>query len=155
MSNVRMPIETSREGDKITKICVEDVYKIINRIQNAMDKAYNNSIDIINSIHKTYNEYEGELIIGTGVSQPCKGDEFDEKLGNNIAFMKAKLNANIKKANFIRRIYKEYLSALFATEEELDTIENLIMMDLTSLREYNEDYLTNFEDNLMYDESEE
>ena len=26
---VRLPIETSREGNKITKVCVEDVYKIV------------------------------------------------------------------------------------------------------------------------------
>ena len=49
--NVRLPIETTREGDKITKVCVEDVYKIINRIQDAMDKSYNNSIDIIESVN--------------------------------------------------------------------------------------------------------
>ncbi len=99
MNDVRLPIETSREGDKITKVCVEDIYKVVNRVVEALDKAYNNSIDIIDSIHKDYNDYEGELIIGTGVSQPCHGDVFYESIGNDIAFMKAKLNANIKKHN--------------------------------------------------------
>ena len=37
MNEVRLPIKTSREDDKITKICVEDIYKVVNRIVEAMD----------------------------------------------------------------------------------------------------------------------
>ena len=53
--NVRMPIETTREGNKITKKCVEDVYKIVNRVIEGMDKAHNNSVDIIDSLEDEEN----------------------------------------------------------------------------------------------------
>lgn len=148
MNEVRLPIKTSRENDKITKICVEDIYKVVNRIMEAMDKAYNNSLDIINSVHKEYDEYEGELIIGTGVSQPCHGDVFNEGIGNNIAFMKAKLNANIKKHNILCRVYNELISALDKVDEDIIKIDNYIESDLAGIRNYNPDYLKGIEEKL-------
>ena len=39
MDNVRLPIRTSREGNKITKVCVEDIYKMINRIGAAEERS--------------------------------------------------------------------------------------------------------------------
>ena len=138
---VRMPIKTSREGNKITKVCVEDIYKLINRVQEAMDKAYENSVDIVDSVHKEVDGFEGELIIGRGTSQPCLTDAFDEEIGNNIAFMKAKLNANIKKYNIVRRVFMEYIRAIDSFEEELDRIECYINFDLEGIREYNPEYL--------------
>lgn len=148
MNEVRLPIKTSREDDKITKICVEDIYKVVNRIVEAMDKAYNNSLDIINSIHKEYDEYEGELIVGTGVSQPCHGDIFNENIGNDIAFMKAKLNANIKKHNILCRVYNELISALDKVDEDIIKIDNYIELDLAGIRYYNPDYLKGIEEKL-------
>lgn len=141
MDNVRMPIETTRDGNKITKVCVEDVYKMINRVQDAMNKAHDNSVDIIDSIHKDVNGYEGELIIGTGVSQPCLTDAFDEEIGNNIAFMKAKLNANMKKRNLLYRVYNQYISVLEAIDVELDKIDKYIDLDLEGIRKHNPEYL--------------
>ena len=145
MTNVRMPIETTREGNKITKVCVEDVYKIMNRVIESMDKVHNNSVDIINSIDKDYGEYHGSLIIGTGISQPCLGDAFDEEIGNNIAFMKAKLNANIKKHNFLVRIWNEYSKLLDLLDVDIDKIDSNIRMDLNNLRIYNPNYLDDLE----------
>jgi hypothetical protein len=143
--DVRMPIVTTREGNKITKVCVEDVYKIINRVIDSMDRSYNNSIDIIDSIYKEVDDYEGDLIVGTGISQPCSSDKFDEKIGNNIAFMKAKLNANIKKKNILNRIYKQYKSTLKSIEKEINTIDFYIDYDLDGIRKYNPDYLIDYE----------
>lgn len=148
MSNVRMPIKTKKEGDTITKVCVEDIYKIINRVLNSMNDAYDNSIEILNSTHKQYDDYEGELIIGTGVSKPCDSDTFDEKVGNNIAFMKAKLNANIKKHNILTRIWNNYTYVLDAIDADLNKIDDYILMDLNNIREYNPSYLENIEEEL-------
>ena len=142
MSDVRLPIETTREGNKITKVCVEDVYKIVNRIIEAMDKAYNNSTDILDNIHKQVNGFEGELIVGTGISQPCLTDAFDEEIGNNIAFMKMKLNANIKKRNFIIRVWNEYVRVLDSLDDEIKKIEENIDMDIEGIRLHNPDYLS-------------
>lgn len=141
MDNVRMPIETTRDGNKIIKVCVEDVYKMINRVTAAMDKAHNNSVDILDSIHKEVNGYEGELIVGTGVSQPCITDAFDEEIGMNIAFMKAKLNANLKKRNLLYRIYNQYVDVLSAIDDELEKIEDYIDLDIDGIRKHNPEYL--------------
>ena len=141
MDNVRMPIETTREGNKITKVCVEDVYKMINRVIEAMDKAYNSSVEILNSIHKEVNGYEGELIIGTGISQPCITDAFDEEIGTNIAFMKAKLNANLMKRNLLYRIHHKYIDVLDSLDTEIKKIEKYIDMDLEGIRRHNPEYL--------------
>lgn len=144
---VRLPIETYTDGNKITKVCVEDVYKVFNRILEQLDKSYNKSIDIIDSVDKEVNGYEGSLIIGTGTSQPCLTDAFDEEIGNNIAFMKAKLNANLKKFRLLNRIYKEIDKILNVIENEQDSIYDYIQLDLEGLRKYNPDYL---KDRILY-----
>jgi hypothetical protein len=143
--NVRMPITTDREGNKITKVCVEDVYKLVNKVYDAMDRAYNNSVDVLEAIHKEVGDYEGELIIGTGVSQPCLTDAFDEEIGNSIAFMKAKLNANIKKHNFLCRVYNQYINALTNIDELIENVDEKIKMDLEGVRKHNPDYLFDIE----------
>ena len=136
-----LPIKTTREGDTITKVVVEDMYKSLNRILDGVDKYYNNSMEIIDSIHKEYDGYEGELIIGTGVSKPCAEDTFDEEIGNEIAFKKAKLNANLKKWNIYLRLEKELLKMLGVLDSEIDRIDKYIDMDIEGLRKYNPNYL--------------
>ena len=106
MDNVRLPIKTSREGNKITKVCVEDIYKMINRIGAAEERSAEKWNEIWESIDKEVEDADGGivngcLVIGTGISQPNIKDAFDEAVGNNIAFMKAKLNANFKKRNIV------------------------------------------------------
>lgn len=153
--NVRLPIETTREGDKITKVCVEDVYKMINRVYDSINKAYNESENILESVKKKYwsgvepnTYYEGYLIVGTGISEPCDNDEFDEQTGMDIAFMKAKLNANIKKYNVVRRIYNNYVDALVKIGNEMDKILTYINLDIDGVREFNPEYLKGkFENN--------
>lgn len=144
MNEVRMPIETTRNGEEITKVCVEDVYKMLNRVINAMDKAQDNAIDIIDSVHKEYGDYEGELMIGRGVSKPCHGDVFNEEIGNEIAFKKMKLNVNNKKYNLLRRIYNEYVDVLNVIEYEMNEVLFYIDYDLAGVREYNPDYLKDY-----------
>ena len=136
-----LPIKTTREGDTITKVVVEDMYKSLNRILDGVDKYYNNSMEIIDSIHKEYDGYEGELIVGTGVSKPCAEDIFDEEIGNEIAFKKAKLNANLKKWNIYIRLEKELLKMLGVLDSEIDRIDKYIDMDIEGLRKYNPNYL--------------
>lgn len=155
MNDVRIPIQTMRDGTKITKMCVEDVYKIINRLLDSMNKAFDNSVNILNSKHQTIGDCEGEFIIGNGTSQPCLGDAFDEAIGSNIAFMKAKLNANIKKHNMIVRVWNEFVDLLDSIDDELQVIDEYIKMDLNHLRIYNPDYLTGIEEKLSIYETEQ
>ena len=136
-----LPLKTTREGDQITKVCVEDVYKISNRVLEGITNCYNNIIDIVDSIHKEYDGYEGKLIIGTGVSKPCADDKFDEKIGNELAFRKAKLNANLKIDKILRRITNEYIKGLGSLSEDIWKVNSHIDSDLLAIREHNPEYL--------------
>ena len=141
MSNVKMPIQTVREGNKITKVCVEDVYKMINRIIEPIDKLRNG----LDDFEKEYeypdgSAYRGDLVIGTGVSQPCIGDAFDEEIGMNLAFIKSKLNANIKKYRFLLRAQSNAEKVFEAISEELDRVYDLIEMDLEGVRKHNPEF---------------
>lgn len=152
MNDVRLPIETTREGDKITKVCVEDTYKVVNRVKESLSKNMTKIEDILeNFVKKEYVNSQGKsckgyLIIGNGVSQPCNDDVFDEELGNEIAFRKAKLNANIKKHHFLVRIYNHLVDIQNDLNEDIFKIEDNICYDLNELRNYNEDYLSGLED---------
>ena len=147
-NEVRFPLGTKREGNKITKTCVEDVYKICNRVIEGMNKAYDNSTDIIDSLgHIEYGK-DSAVVFGVGVSQPCMTDAFDEEIGNNVAFMKMKLNANIKKHNFLCRIFNEYDKFLEKLLDELEKVDNNILFDLDGIRQHNPNYLSNIENKL-------
>ena len=136
------PIQTIKEGNKITKICVEDYYKMINRIATAEDR----SAEKWNEIWESMGEDDTCVIIGTGISQPCLTDAFDEEIGNNIAFMKAKLNANMKKRNVLRKLWEAAMITVDAIDEEWNKIDNMIAFDLNGLRKYNTEYLNHLDE---------
>jgi hypothetical protein len=149
MSNenrIEYPIQTIREGNKITKICVEDFYKMINRIGAAENRSAEKWNEIWDSLDVYVKNEQGEvgngcLIIGKGVSQPNIKDAFDEEIGNNIAFMKAKLNANLKKRNILFKLYNAAFITIEAIDNEIDKIDDKIALDLEGLRKHNPDYL--------------
>ena len=149
MSNenrVGFPIQTKREGNKITKVCVEDFYKMINRIFDAEDRSAEKWNEVYDSLEKTVINSKGEeltgcLVVGTGISQPNIKDAFDEQIGNNIAFMKAKLNANMKKRNVLKKLFDAELIVMRAIDEEWVKIDEAIAKDLANLRKYNPNYL--------------
>ena len=148
---VRLPIETVHDGEKTTKICVEDMYKAVNRI---IEK-YNDFVEYADKAFEEVGEREattesgetwtGCLVVGKGISQPCHGDTYDEQIGNDIAFMKAKLNANIKKWNYFVKLWNANIKLSDALDYEIKRIQNNIMMDLDGLREYNPEYLKGIE----------
>lgn len=140
MSN-RLPIRTIVEGDKTTKICVEDIYKLLNRIIEPFNKSCDEISEIIDSYHQECDGYEGEFIIGKGTSQPCGEDKFDEKIGNEIAFRKAKLNANIKKYKMISRIWNATNKFQWALGNELENLEKYITKDVQVIKKHNPAYL--------------
>lgn len=140
MNEVKLPIETTKEGYKTTKVCVEDCYKLINKIYESLNRSYNKSVEILEEVHKQYNEYEGELIIGTGISQPCLKDAYDEEIGSSIAFMKAKLNANLKKARIIEKITSYLWKTLVDLSSEFDKLRVNIQRDINNIRMYNPEF---------------
>lgn len=142
MSKVCMPIETTREGNKITKVCVEDFSKVMNKIKLAENKAKVESDKIFHSVKKNVNGVVGNYIVGVGNSQPCIVDAFDEEIGNNIAFMKAKLNANLKKRTILERVFEEYQKHVaYTILDELDKLDEYIDLDLEGIRKHNPEYL--------------
>lgn len=67
---------------------------------------------------------------------------FDEEIGNNIAFIKAKLNANMKKRNVLFKLWNSVMITVDAIDEEINKIDNLIAYDLHNMRSnYNPGYL--------------
>jgi protein tyrosine phosphatase len=145
------PITTSRDGNKITKVCVEDYYKMINRIARAEER----SAEKWNEIWDSMGEDNTCLITGIGVSQPNMQDAFDEQIGNNIAFIKAKLNANMKKRNVLLKLWKAAMITINAIDEEIYKVDNLIAFDLDNMRtNYNPGYLPNL-DGFGYEIQEE
>ena len=136
MEEVKLPIETIKNGNTTIKVCVEDVYRLINRLDNVLYKFENKSNEILNSIHKNYKDYEGELIIGKGVSKPCNGDIYDEQIGETVAFVKAKLNANIKKRRIIDRLIKTLDKAKNEIKAEGTKLDNYIRMDEETLSNF-------------------
>lgn len=147
-----LPIETYKEGEKITKVCVEDIHKLLNRIIDVIDKAYNNSMEIIDDSFMTYDKndgylYEGNMVVGTGTATPHEEDIFNEDLGEEIAFRKAKLNANVKKLRLLAKVLKENVKVGEAIRQELDKLSSYICMDLAALNEVNPGY-----EERMYDQ---
>ena len=152
--DVRMPIMTIHDGEETTKICVEDMYKAINRVIEAYNNFVEYAEDQFDEIGKREvclsddDTWTGCLVVGKGVSKPCHGDEYDEEIGNNIAFMKAKLNANIKKWNFFVGLWNKNNKLRKAIDSEIYKIEGNIFMDLDGIRDYNPDYLDGIEEKL-------
>ena len=167
MSDVRLPIQTTKNGEETTKVCVEDMYKAVNRVIDV----YNDFVDFAEEQFDEIGErsvclpenpedeqtddntWIGCLVVGKGTSKPCHGDEYDEKIGCDIAFMKAKLNANLKKWNFFVKLWNKNVKLQNAIDEELAKIEGNILMDLDGVREYNPEYLKDIEYKLgIFDE---
>lgn len=154
MSNenrIEYPIQTIKEGNKITKICVEDYHKMINRVFEAEDRSAKEWNQICESLDVDVENINGEvgtgcLIIGRGVSQPNIKDAFDENIGNNIAFMKAKLNANMKKRNILIKLWNAVMITADAIDDEIAKIDELIALDLYNLRYHNPEYLPKLDD---------
>ena len=144
-----LPIKTIKDGESTTKIIVEDVYKTINAVYEALDKCYNNSSDILDSVHRQYTNdegetYEGELIVTAGISEPCHGDVYDEEIGNEIAFRKAKVKSNLRKNRILKRIVDELCTCIKTTLNEAEKSYKYLNMDIKALRKYNPDYLKDF-----------
>lgn len=152
---VRIPIKTIKNGEKTTKICIEDVYKMINRLSDSIDRNYQKIEDILDSVEKELEQDDGSIItgsiiVGTGTSQPCDGDQYDEELGSRIAFMKSKLNANLKKHNLIKRILCLLKKTKTDVSWELTKVDRIIIKDLNNLRKYNPQYLKGIEEAYIY-----
>lgn len=135
-----LPVKTIKQGETTIKIVVDDFYKTLNRVIDGLSNLVDNSNTIINSVHKEYGDYEGELIIGRGVSQPCNGDKYDEALGSEIAFRKAKINGNLKKIRIIERLLTKLWKYEFILSEELTNLDTQLLEDSNYMKQVNPDF---------------
>ena len=82
MKEVRLPIETTKNGDTTIKVCVEDVYRLINRLYDVLYRLGINSETVLKSIHKEYKDYEaGERRLAdilSGYLDPESDEEIPE-----------------------------------------------------------------------------
>lgn len=127
-------LETFKDGEITTKIVVENFDKSLKKITDAVNGSL---LSIYREILPSYRNSEGKIdIIGKGVSRPCKEDVYNEKLGEEIAFKKAKLNANCKKMRILRRIQKELIKSYEVLGKEMDKLDDYITSDLNNLVKY-------------------
>lgn len=136
-----LPIKTIKDGNVTTKVCVEDIYKLVGRVREQIRKSNEETEEIIDSMYKEIDGIRGYLVMGIGTSKPCLLDAYDEEIGSNIAFMKAKLKANLKKLRMLEKIGKSYYKLWDVIADELDKIWDYIELDLDGIRKHNPDYL--------------
>ena len=135
-----LPVKTIKQGETTVKVVVDDFYKTLNRVIDGLNNLVDNSNNIIDSVHKEYGDYEGELIIGRGVSQPCNGDKYDEALGSEIAFRKAKINGNLKKCRIIERLLTKLWKYEVVLSEELTNLDTQLLEDTDYMKQVNPDF---------------
>lgn len=135
-----LPVKTIKQGETTIKIVVDDFYKTLNRVIDGLNNLVDSSNNIIDSVHKEYEDYEGELIIGRGVSQPCNGDKYDEALGSEIAFRKAKINGNLKKCRIIERLLTKLWKYEVVLSEELTNLDTQLLEDSDYMKQVNPNF---------------
>lgn len=136
-----LPIKTIKDGNVTTKVCVEDIYKLVGKVREQLDKSSKESDAILESMYKEIEGVRGYLVMSIGTSKPCLLDAYDEEIGNNIAFMKAKFKANYKKLRMLEKICNSQGKLWNVLEDEIQKIWNYIDMDLDGIRKHNPDYL--------------
>lgn len=117
--------------------------KTIVVVHDEWTKLYNQTEMIISrSFHKIdkYLRHTEEIIEGRGISQPCGEDVYDENIGKQIAFKKAKLHANMKKFNRIYNVYKILTKTSEKIVELLIKLNTLIEKDIDYIKQYNKDF---------------
>lgn len=143
-----IPTNTEIKRTKTTKTIVEDYYKNLNRLQEALYKCFNESNEILDSLHKKYQDqngviWEGELIISKASSTPREEDEYNEHLGHEIAFRKCKLKANLKKKRVVEKLINSVSHLFNSYLEELRELNKYIDMDSSVLTVYENKSLKN------------
>lgn len=132
------PIKTYEKDNTIVKVCVEDIYKVINFIKHSRDLVYSS---IYSYIDEMYNDkYDGYYIESKGKAQCTDGDSFDSEIGNEIAFRKVKLYANIKKCNLIDKVINLYYKEITKLKQYRSRLYNYIDQDIEAIRQYNPKY---------------
>lgn len=130
------PIKTVVNGNTIAKICVEDVRKLhefVNQVNDSTLEKFD-KIDI---------EFPLE-IKNVGKAKCTSDDKFNEEIGNEIAFRKVKLQANIKKFKFLTRVARLYSKALSLIMKRRNKIYTYIEKDIKAIREYNPEYSVDY-----------
>lgn len=135
-----IPIKTYYDGESITKTVVDDIYRLVNRLSKMNEDCFEKTNDALASIHKDYDGFTGELIVATGNSKPRKDDVYDQKIGEEIAFKKAKLKLNLKRLKLLKHIRNEYVKAVNKLDDEANKIIPVLSMDMNDLSKYNPDF---------------
>lgn len=139
------PIKTIKHDDSITKVVIEDFSKTLSRILKEQQDYTKKLEELINSFqNEVRNEngdlVEGTFIIGSGTAKPAPEDVFDEEIGNEIAFRKAKLFANLKKIRKLFRIISLRKTSEEYLNEQLRKLRAFVMKDEEALRKYNPEF---------------
>ena len=132
------PIKTYTSGKTTIKICTEDIHKLINGIAGACYKAAGEIFEKLESYKAENGDYIVESI---GIATPTQDDQFDQNIGNEIAFRKVKLSANLKKARLLIKCIKSLEQAVQVCKDKLDKVTEYIKKDTEALRTYNDEFI--------------
>lgn len=127
------PIKTIKHGDVTAKVCVEDISKLLRKINEIETDHYYDFTNV-------NGDYANRTIKGVGLSRPSDNDKYDDEIGNEIAFRKAKLYCNLKKIRLIEKVMNTYITSLNKLQNELDRYATYIGKDVAALKEYNPEF---------------
>ena len=129
------PIKTFVKDNTVVKVCVEDAHRLINAVHLIAKDAYSKTLDLVGGFYS--DKYDGYYIETKGKAVCGNDDNFDEEIGNEIAFRKMKIAANIRKVHLIRgaiRVLESQIKQLYVL---LDKFERFIEKDSEALKAHN------------------
>lgn len=133
------PIKTFVGKNTVVKVCTEDVSKIVKNVRSLLQELnlcieemfYNNWYS--DSKNGFYIESKGKAVCDDK-------DEFDLETGEEIAFRKVKLIANIKKFRMLSRIINKVNDILDSLIDLRTRYAEYITKDQIALEKYNPDF---------------
>lgn len=117
--------------------------KTIVVVKDDWSKLYAQMEDILNFTQRKLNKYLDNMnlyVEGKGISSPCGEDVYDENIGKQIAFKKAKLSANMKKFRKIHHVYRIMNDCTTKLGLLLMKINSFIEKDIEYIQNYNKDF---------------
>lgn len=131
------PIKTIEKDNVIVKLCTENVNKLRSRCINIAMESTNKIIEMFN---RWFDLETGDFLINSRGVAKCNEDEFDSKIGKEIAFRKVKLSANIKKLHMVDGALREQLKGASQLLEIRNKLLKYVDKDIDALKEYNPSY---------------
>lgn len=115
------PIKTIKNGTTTYKVVSDDLRKLKRKNQDRFIKLYV-------ELNKLNNDIK-DFVTHSGISKPAASDVYDDKLGEIIAFKKAKIKNNGYRSRQLSRIIIKLCDLAEELSEEMNALDDSIDMD--------------------------